>query len=228
MLNENISLRYYLRDINNLPLLSEDEEKTLARQFKAGNHQARERLIKHNLRLVVYHAKKYVGFGLSFDDLIQEGNLGVITAVEKFDPERECRFSTYATWWIRQGMIRALAKYNRLIHALPALISLDEELEEGEGATLADIIEDKTTASPVISVQEKRQEEQVIAFMSNLTEREQTVLSMYFGLFSNQPNSFEAIGDFLGVSSERVIQIECRALIKLRCLLSPEQVELIG
>jgi RNA polymerase primary sigma factor len=261
---EEDSLKVYLREIGRHKLLNGKEEIELGRAVKDGDIEARRRLIQSNLRLVVSIAKRYNNRGLSFQDLIQEGGLGLIRAVEKFDPERGYKFSTYATWWIRQAITRALADKSRgirvpvhvgesmsklrklvrqmveeygrkptmdeivarsglsrekvmlTIGAFRELLSLDSKLRDESDTLLSDMIEDKSQPHPETFAEEGLLTNQVNALLSRLTSREQDILKLRYGLDSASPKSLEELSQLLGVSRERVRQIECRALKKLR------------
>ncbi|HET8909945.1 MAG TPA: sigma-70 family RNA polymerase sigma factor [Ktedonobacteraceae bacterium] len=268
----------YLRDIGRLPRLSVEQVTYLAKRMERGNaerlnavpnrrvvaegEEARRRLTEGNLRLVVSIAKKYVGHGLSLLDLIQEGNLGLMHAVEKFDWTKGYHISTYASWWIRQAILRALTEKARTIR-LPShrvesirlmnrvrfalfqeqgceptpneiaermgvdvekvqtmllesqdLISLDMTVGEGEN-TLGDFLEDDRMPSPTNAALHQGKREQIHAALERLTERERTIVLLYFGLEGGGSHSFAEIGDMLGLSGERVRQIEIKALRKL-------------
>lgn len=261
---EEDSLKLYLREIGRHKLLNGSEEIELGRAVRDGNSDARRRLIQANLRLVVSIAKKYNNRGLSFQDLIQEGGLGLIRAVEKFDPERGYKFSTYATWWIRQAITRAIADKSRgirvpvhvgesmsklrkvvkelaeelghkpnideialrsgysrdkvelTIGAFRELVSLDAKVADHSETLVADMIEDKTRPLPEKVAEDKLLCRQVSSILSRLNEREQEILKMRFGLVCDSPKSLEELSQLLGVSRERIRQIECRALKKLR------------
>lgn len=261
---EEDSLRTYLREIGRHKLLNGKEEIELSRACKAGNREARRRLIQANLRLVVSIAKKYNNRGLSFQDLIQEGGVGLIRAVEKFDPERGYKFSTYATWWIRQAITRALADKARSIRvpvhvsenmsklrkivrqmmdelgrkptvdeiavragsnrekvmltlgAFRELLSLDSKLKEESDTVLSDMIEDSSIAHPENVAEYGLLTRQVNTLLSTLNSREQAVIRSRYGLVDDAPKSLEELSQLLGVSRERVRQIECRAMTKLR------------
>jgi RNA polymerase primary sigma factor len=262
--SEEDSLRVYLREIGRHKLLNGTEEIELGRAVKEGDRDARRRLIQANLRLVVSIAKRYNNRGLSFQDLIQEGGLGLIRAVEKFDPERGFKFSTYATWWIRQAITRALADKSRgirvpvhvgesmsklrkivrllvdelgrkpnldeivaksgyprekvmlTIGAFRELLSLDSKLRDESDTLLADMIEDKSRPVPEKSAEEGLLSLQVNNLLSRLSSREQDIIKLRYGLACDVPKSLEELSQLLGVSRERIRQIECRALKKLR------------
>ncbi|HEY9733506.1 MAG TPA: sigma-70 family RNA polymerase sigma factor [Drouetiella sp.] len=261
---EEDSLKIYLREIGRHRLLNGSEEIELGRAVKDGDPEARRRLIQANLRLVVSIAKRYNNRGLSFQDLIQEGGLGLIRAVEKFDPERGYKFSTYATWWIRQAITRALADKSRGIRvpvhvgesmsklrklvrvmvdelgrkptmdeivsrsglsrekvmltvgAFREMLSLDSKLRDESDTLLADMIEDKTLPHPETVAEEGLLSLHVQNLLSRLSLREQDIIKLRYGLQRESPKSLEELSQLLGVSRERVRQIECRALKKLR------------
>jgi len=261
---EEDSLKVYLREIGRHRLLNGTEEIELGRAVRDGNPEARRKLIQSNLRLVVSIAKRYNNRGLSFQDLIQEGGLGLIRAVEKFDPERGYKFSTYATWWIRQAITRALADKSRgirvpvhvgesmsklrklvrqmvedlgrkptmdeivarsglgrekvmlTIGAFRELLSLDSKLRDESDTLLSDMIEDKSRPHPEAVAEESLLSSQVSSLLSRLSMREQDIIKLRYGLECDSPKSLEELSQLLGVSRERVRQIECRALKKLR------------
>jgi RNA polymerase primary sigma factor len=261
---EEDSLRVYLREIGRHRLLNGTEEIELGRAVRDGNLEARRRLIQSNLRLVVSIAKRYTNRGLSFQDLIQEGGVGLIRAVEKFDPERGYKFSTYATWWIRQAITRALADKSRgirvpvhvgesmsklrklvrlmvdelgrkptmdeiversglprekvmlTIGAFRELVSLDAKLKDESDTLLAEMIEDRSLPTPERVAEEGLLTIQVNNLLSRLSNREQDIIKLRYGLACEPPKSLEELSQLLGVSRERVRQIECRALKKLR------------
>ncbi len=261
---EEDSLKIYLREIGRHKLLNGTEEIELGRAVRDGDLEARRRLIQSNLRLVVSIAKRYNNRGLSFQDLIQEGGLGLIRAVEKFDPERGYKFSTYATWWIRQAITRALADKSRgirvpvhvgesmsklrklvrlmveemgrkptmdeivvrsglsrekvmlTIGAFRELLSLDSKLRDESETLLADMIEDKSLPHPETVAEERLLSRHVTILLSRLSSREQDIIKLRYGLDCDSPKSLEELSQILGVSRERVRQIECRALKKLR------------
>lgn len=261
---EDDSIKTYLREISRHKLLNGREEIELARAIRSGDEAARRRLIQANLRLVVSIAKRYTNHGLSFQDLIQEGSLGLIRAVEKFDPERGNKFSTYATWWIRQAITRALANKSRTIRvpvhmndvlnrlrkvvrelsqelarrptidelakasgmergkvllafgSNRSLLSLDAACGEESDNTLADIIEDEDAPQPDEAAASQLLSKHVDELLSGLTARERDVIELRYGLHSERSLSLEELGRVLGLTRERVRQIEIRAMQKLR------------
>jgi len=261
---EEDSVKTYLREISRHRLLNGREEIELARAVRTGDKAARRRLIQANLRLVVSIAKRYTNHGLSFQDLIQEGSLGLIRAVEKFDPERGNKFSTYATWWIRQAITRALANKSRTIRvpvhmndvinrlrrvvrdlaqelgrrpsleelmaasgldrekvllalgASRSLLSLDACFGEESDNTLADTIEDQTAAPPDEAAASQLLSRHVDEILNNLTTRERDVIKLRFGIHAERSMSLDELGRVLGLTRERVRQIELKAMQKLR------------
>ena len=269
-------VRMYLKEIGRVPLLSADEEIVLAKQIEAGaqedatykdiqlSKKAKKKLVDANLRLVVSIAKRYVGRGMLFLDLIQEGNLGLIKAVDKFDYTKGYKFSTYATWWIRQAITRAIADQartiripvhmvetiNKLIRISRQLLQdkgrepLPEEIAEGMGITvervreiqkiaqepvsletpigeeedshLGDFIEDQDAIAPDDAASYILLQEQIEDVFTCLTDREQQVLILRFGLKDGKPRTLEEVGQHFNVTRERIRQIEGKALTKLR------------
>lgn len=261
------SVRLYLREIGKIPLLNSEEELELAQKVVAGDKRAKDKMAEANMRLVVSIAKRYSGRGLDLLDLIQEGNTGLLRAVEKFDPDKGFKFSTYATWWIRQAITRAIADQARTIripvHMVetinkllrtqrrmtqelnrePTIEELAKELEmepekveyvikikqditsldagvgrdEGEDdSVLGDFIEDEDTATPEESATNQLLKEQVQAVLSSLSEREQKIIKMRFGLENGKSHTLEEVGQEFAVTRERIRQIEAKALAKLR------------
>lgn len=261
------SVRLYLREIGKIPLLSAEEELELAQKVVAGEKRAKDKMAEANMRLVVSIAKRYSGRGLDFLDLIQEGNTGLLRAVEKFDPDKGFKFSTYATWWIRQAITRAIADQARTIripvHMVetinkllrtqrrmtqelnrePSIEELAKELEmepekveyvmkikqditsldagvgrdgEEEDSVLADFIEDEDSDSPEDSAANQLLKEQVQSILSTLSEREQKIIKMRFGLENGKSHTLEEVGQEFAVTRERIRQIEAKALAKLR------------
>ena len=257
-------VRMYLKEIGKVSLLSADEEIELAKRMEKGDEAAKKRLAEANLRLVVSIAKRYVGRGMLFLDLIQEGNLGLIKAVEKFDYRKGYKFSTYATWWIRQAITRAIADQartiripvhmvetiNRLIRTSRQLlqelgreptpeeiaekmempvervreimkisqdpVSLETPIGEEEDSHLGDFIQDDHVQVPVDAATYTLLHEQLMEVLDTLTEREQKVLRLRFGLDDGRPRTLEEVGRQFNVTRERIRQIEAKALRKLR------------
>lgn len=261
------SVRLYLREIGKIPLLNAEEELALAQRVVAGEKKAKDKMAEANMRLVVSIAKRYSGRGLDFLDLIQEGNTGLLRAVEKFDPDKGFKFSTYATWWIRQAITRAIADQARTIripvHMVetinkllrtqrrmtqelnrePTIEELGKELEmepekveyvikikqditsldagvgrdgEDDDSVLQDFIEDEDGATPEESATSQLLKEQVQAVLSTLSEREQKIVKMRFGLENGKSHTLEEVGQEFAVTRERIRQIEAKALAKLR------------
>lgn len=257
-------VRMYLKEIGKVPLLTADEEKELAMQMEAGDMEAKKRLAEANLRLVVSIAKRYVGRGMLFLDLIQEGNLGLIKAVEKFDYRKGYKFSTYATWWIRQAITRAIADQARTIRipvhmvetinklirvqrqllqelgrepypeeiaekmSLPVErvreiqkisqepVSLETPIGEEEDSHLGDFIQDDNVPVPAEAAAFTLLKEQLVEVLATLTDREQKVLRLRFGLDDGRARTLEEVGKEFDVTRERIRQIEAKALRKLR------------
>ena len=257
-------VRMYLKEIGKVPLLSAEEEIELAKRMELGDEEAKKRLAEANLRLVVSIAKRYVGRGMLFLDLIQEGNLGLIKAVEKFDYRKGYKFSTYATWWIRQAITRAIADQartiripvhmvetiNKLIRVSRQLlqelgrepspeeiaeemklpvervreilkisqepVSLETPIGEEEDSHLGDFIQDDNVPVPSDAAAFTLLKEQLVEVLSTLTEREQKVLRLRFGLDDGRARTLEEVGNEFNVTRERIRQIEAKALRKLR------------
>ena len=261
------SVRLYLREIGKIPLLSSEEEMDLARRIVEGDKKAKDKMAEANMRLVVSIAKRYSGRGLDFLDLIQEGHTGLLRAVEKFDPDKGFKFSTYATWWIRQAITRAIADQARTIripvHMVetinkllrtqrrmtqelnrePTIEELSKELDmepekieyvikikqdissldagvgrdgEDDDSVLQDFIVDEDTVSPEDSASNQLLKEQVQEILSSLSDREQKIVRMRFGLDNGKNHTLEEVGQEFAVTRERIRQIEAKALAKLR------------
>ncbi|MBE6002113.1 MAG: RNA polymerase sigma factor RpoD [Sarcina sp.] len=257
-------VRMYLKEIGKVPLLTAEEEQDLAQRMEDGDEEAKKRLAEANLRLVVSIAKRYVGRGMLFLDLIQEGNLGLIKAVEKFDYRKGFKFSTYATWWIRQAITRAIADQARTIripvHMVETInklvrvsrqllqelgreptpeeiaekmdipvdrvreiikisqepVSLETPIGEEEDSHLGDFIQDDNVPVPADAAAFTLLKEQLHEVLGTLTEREQKVLKLRFGLDDGRARTLEEVGKEFNVTRERIRQIEAKALRKLR------------
>ena len=268
MVPEGVSLddpvRMYLKEIGRVPLLTAEEEVTLAKGIEAGDEECKRRLTEANLRLVVSIAKRYVGRGMRFLDLIQEGNLGLLKAVEKFDYRKGYKFSTYATWWIRQAITRAIADQARTIripvHMVETInklirisrqllqrlgrepsaleiaqemgiteervreiqkiaqepVSLETPIGEEEDSHLGDFIEDQDAPAPAEAASFSLLKEQLEDVLGTLSDREERVLRLRFGLDDGRQRTLEEVGYVFGVTRERIRQIEAKALRKLR------------
>lgn len=260
----NDSTRFYLKEISKIPLLSFEEEKALALRIANGDKEAEDIMVQHNLRLVVSIAKKYTGCGLSLLDLIQEGNTGLIEAARKYDVNKGFRFSTYATWWVRQKIGRALSDQSRSIR-IPAHIaelvsrikkvtgtliqklgrtpteeelaevlgvevdkikvaldmsqavsSLDVPVGDDDETTVGDLQADHSAQNPMTSLIAEANKQVIESVLATLNEREANVLRLRFGIESDHAHTLEEIGEKMGVTRERVRQIEVKAIKKLR------------
>lgn len=258
-------LQIYLNEIGQIPLLSEEEEKILGEKSAAGDAEARQRLAEGNLRLVVSLAKHYTGRGVAIMDLIQEGNMGLMHAAEKYDHTKENRFSTYAAWWIKEAMQRAIDQQSReirvpvhvaenmkrvqkaardlqqslgrdattaeiaqklgdkteeevkdIISYLQNPVSLESPVGEDGESSLGDMVEDHSGQTPEEAMDILARQEEVRELLDTLTDRERQVVRMRYGLGEEKPQTLEEIGSALGVTRERVRQIEARAMEKLR------------
>ena len=262
----NDSVKQYLKEIGRVPLLKPKEETELAKRIAAGDKRAKDQLINANLRLVVSIAKHYIGRGMQFLDLISEGNLGLIKAVEKFDYKKGFKFSTYATWWIRQAITRAIADQARTIripvHMVETInkitrvqrqlvqelgreptaeeiskkmdgsltpdrireiislalepVSLESPIGEEDDSHLGDFVEDKESVSPTEFTRKSLNRDALFSVMNDLTDREERVLRLRYGLDDNRPRTLEEVGKEFGVTRERIRQIEAKAIRKLR------------
>ena len=261
------SVRLYLREIGKIPLLSQEEEQELAQKILKGDKKAKDKMVEANMRLVVSIAKRYSGRGLDFLDLIQEGNTGLLRAVEKFDPSKGFKFSTYATWWIRQAITRAIADQARTIRipvhmvetinkTLRATRKLTQELNreptieeiakemdmepekveyvmrikqdiasldqsvgrdgDDEESVLGDFVEDEERATPEDSAASQILKEQLAEIISTLSDREQKIIKLRFGIGGGRSHTLEEVGAEFSVTRERIRQIEAKALSKLR------------
>ncbi|WP_172189566.1 RNA polymerase sigma factor RpoD [Lentilactobacillus kribbianus] len=260
----NDPVRMYLKEIGRVPLLKAEEEVSLAKRIEDGDESAKQELAEANLRLVVSIAKRYVGRGMQFLDLIQEGNMGLMKAVEKFDYRKGFKFSTYATWWIRQAITRAIADQARTIripvHMVETInkliriqrqllqdlgreplpeeigaemdmptekvrgilkiaqepVSLETPIGEEDDSHLGDFIEDQDATSPADHAAYEMLKEQLETVLDTLTDREENVLRLRFGLDDGRTRTLEEVGKVFGVTRERIRQIEAKALRKLR------------
>ncbi|MEE6712018.1 RNA polymerase sigma factor RpoD [Pediococcus acidilactici] len=260
----NDPVRMYLKEIGRVSLLTADEEVALALRIEKGDERAKQELAEANLRLVVSIAKRYVGRGMQFLDLIQEGNMGLMKAVEKFDYQKGFKFSTYATWWIRQAITRAIADQARTIripvHMVETInkliriqrqllqdlgrepmpeeigaemdmpsdkvreilkiaqepVSLETPIGEEDDSHLGDFIEDQEATSPADHAAYELLKEQLEGVLDTLTDREENVLRLRFGLDDGRTRTLEEVGKVFGVTRERIRQIEAKALRKLR------------
>ncbi|MBQ3436844.1 RNA polymerase sigma factor RpoD [Candidatus Saccharibacteria bacterium] len=261
------SVRLYLREIGKIPLLTPEEEADLAKRIVKGDKKAKDKMVESNMRLVVSIAKRYGGRGLDFLDLIQEGNTGLLRAVEKFDPDKGFKFSTYATWWVRQAITRAIADQartiripvhmvetiNKVLRTTRKLTSelnreptneeiakeLDMEPEkidyvmrikqdiasldasigregDDEDSVLGDFVEDEERDSPEESAANQILKEQLSEIIATLTDREQKIIRLRFGIGGGRPHTLEEVGAEFDVTRERIRQIEAKALSKLR------------
>jgi RNA polymerase primary sigma factor len=265
-------IQLYLRQINESPLLSAEEEKTLGRRIIADNDpEARERMVRSNLRLVVNIAKHYVNRGLSLPDLIEEGNIGLLKAVEGFDPENGCRFSTYASWWIKQAIKRALINSVQPIHIPAYMVEMmgklkvaNRELEDKLGripsidelsahmkmspkklriirkavkaynsptqsgsddgeVTISDLVADMNNPTPDEQVSGDDQLRQLAEMLESIDERAAKILKLRYGLDGEDPMTLKEIGQRIGLTRERVRQIEHETLAKLRTAMSGDE-----
>jgi RNA polymerase primary sigma factor len=261
------SVRLYLREIGKIPLLTPEEEADLAQRIVKGDKKAKDKMVEANMRLVVSIAKRYGGRGLDFLDLIQEGNTGLLRAVDKFDPSKGFKFSTYATWWVRQAITRAIADQARTIRIPVHMVEtinkvlrttrkltaelnreptneeiakeLDMEPEkidyvmrikqdiasldasigregDDEDSVLGDFVEDEERDSPEESAANQILKEQLSEIIATLTDREQKIIRLRFGIGGGRPHTLEEVGAEFDVTRERIRQIEAKALSKLR------------
>ena len=228
-------VRMYLKEIGKVPLLSAEREIELAKRMEEGDEDAKKELAEANLRLVVSIAKRYVGRGMLFLDLIQEGNLGLIKAVEKFDYHKGYKFSTYATWWIRQAITRAIElgreplpeeiakeldmpveRVREILKISQEPVSLETPIGEEEDSHLGDFIQDDNVPVPAEAAAQTLLKEQLDEVLNTLTEREQKVLRLRFGMNDGRARTLEEVGKEFDVTRERIRQIEAKALRKLR------------
>ncbi len=258
------SIRAYLKDVRPIALLTPEEEVTLARAVQKGDKEAREKMICANLRLVISLAKRYVNLGIPLSDLIEEGNIGLMRSVEKFDPEKGYRFSTYAAWWIKQGISRAIIDQGKMIRvpvymneeivrhrkavealthklgrkpqtgevakrmqlsvdkvkelegAVARMLSLDAPIGEDGDGQVKDLIEDETLAAPDEQMEVFLNKERARDILKELPERERQIITLRFGLDDGEPRTLAEIADVMGVSRERVRQLEGAIIKRLR------------
>ncbi len=266
------SIQIYLREIRKSPLLSSTRERELAVRISQGDETARNEMIESNLRLVVKVAKKYLHRGLGFPDLVAEGNIGLIKAVERFSPNRETRFSTYATWWIKQSIERAVANQSRIVrlpvhvasdlgrlmraakslnqtlgrepgieeiaeqmkvpsqdvHNLMELLrktySIENTLPDDSGYQLLDLISDESSEKPFSLIDHFERVTEIEFWLKALSPTERRVISYRYGLGGEEPMTLDAIGKIMGVTRERIRQIESKSLLKLRRIIKKKEV----
>ncbi len=268
------ALKTYLREIRTIPLLTPEEEITLSKRVRKGDEHARKAMIRANLRLVINIAKRYMHLGIPFLDLIEEGNLGLMKAVDKFNPKKGYRFSTYAAWWIKQGITRSISEQGKMIRVpvyMSDLItkwrktkeamaqklkrpptdeelakrlrlkkekvdqinfwisattsSLDAPIGEEDENEVGDLIEDKTTAAPDAGIVKMLDKERVNNLLDLMNEREREILDMRFGLGEMKAHTLAEVAKKIGVSRERVRQIEEAAIKKLRKFVREQEKE---
>ncbi|OGX34236.1 MAG: hypothetical protein A3C36_01825 [Omnitrophica WOR_2 bacterium RIFCSPHIGHO2_02_FULL_52_10] len=264
-------IKAYLKDIRPIPLLTPEEEIDLARKIRKGDKAAREKMIRANLRLVISIAKRYVNLGVPLSDLIEEGNIGLMKSVEKFDPDKGFRFSTYAAWWIKQGVSRAIIdqgkmirvpvymneeilKYKKILEQLThklnrrpryseiakrmkvsvervrefeksiaKMSSLDAPLGESGEGQIKDIIEDQNVASPDAQIESLFDKERATEFLNMLSERERKIIELRYGIHDGNGRTLAEIAKSLGVSRERVRQIEAATIKKIRHIIKQKE-----
>lgn len=266
-------IKAYLKDVRKIPLLTAVEEVELARRVRKGDKDARERMIKSNLRLVISIAKRYINLGVPLSDLIEEGNIGLMKSIEKFDPERGFRFSTYSAWWIKQGISRAvidqgkmirvpvymneeILKYKKVVEglthklrrkpltseiakkltitsekvrelekAIAKMSSLDAPIGEDGDGQVKDIIEDDSFISADENLQIFFNKERTQNFLDMLNERERRILDLRYGLTDGNTHTLAEIAKELGVSRERVRQLEVATIKKIRQLIKQDKLK---
>ncbi len=260
-------IKAYLKDVRPIPLLTAEKELEVARRIRKGDKAAREQMIRSNLRLVISIAKKYSNLGVPLSDLIEEGNIGLMKAVEKFDPERGFRFSTYAAWWIKQGISRAIIDQGKMIRVpvyvneeilkykkvtetlshklkrkpsvgevakrlqmsvekvreldqcITKMSSLDAPIGEDGDGQVKDLIEDQSLVSPEDELETFLNKERALEILEMLTEREKKIIDLRFGLTDGNTHTLAEIAAKMGVSRERIRQVEASTLKKIRRLL---------
>ena len=264
-------IKAYLKDVRPIPLLNAEKEVELARKIKKGDSDARNTMIRSNLRLVISIAKRYSNLGVPLSDLIEEGNIGLMKAVEKFDPERGFRFSTYAAWWIKQGISRAIIdqgkmirvpvymneevlKYKKTVEKLQhklrrkprvgeiakkmqvsvekvrdleqciaKMSSLDAPIGEDGDGQVKDIIEDQSLASPDEELETFLNKERTMDLLDALTDRERKIINLRFGLTDGNAHTLAEIAKQMGVSRERIRQVEAATIKKIRRLIKKKE-----
>ncbi|MCA9393255.1 MAG: sigma-70 family RNA polymerase sigma factor [Candidatus Omnitrophica bacterium] len=264
-------IKAYLKDVRPIPLLTAEEEVDLARKVQKGDKEARDKMIRSNLRLVISIAKRYINLGVPLSDLIEEGNIGLMKSVEKFDPEKGFRFSTYAAWWIKQGISRAIIdqgkmirvpvymnedilKYKKVVeklthqykrkprigeiakklkvtvdkvreleNSIAKMSSLDAPIGEDGDGQVKDIIEDQNIASPDEELEKFFNKERAKGFLELLNERERRILEMRYGLLDGEARTLAEIAKELGISRERVRQIEAGTIKKIRQIIEQKE-----
>jgi len=266
------ALKTYLKEIRDIPLLKPEEEISLSNKIKKGDEMARKKMIRANLRLVINIAKKYMYLGIPLLDLIEEGNLGLMKAVDKFNPKKGYRFSTYAAWWIKQSVTRSIIEQGKMIripvymnelitkwkktkeqlsHKLnrqpsdeevakklklsnekieqinfwlsTSTSSLDAPIGEEGDTQVSDLLEDKSSAAPDAGIEQLMDKERVSSLLGMMMGRERKVLDMRFGLADGKPHTLAEVAKKLGVSRERVRQIEEEALRKIRAFVNEQE-----
>lgn len=264
-------IKAYLKEIRPIPLLTAEEEINLAKKIRKGDKAARDKMIRSNLRLVISIAKRYVNLGVPLSDLIEEGNIGLMKSVEKFDPDKGFRFSTYAAWWIKQGVSRAIIdqgkmirvpvymneeilKYKKVVEKLThklkrkprfgeiakrmkltvervreleksiaKMSSLDAPIGESGEGQIKDIIEDANVASPDAQLEKFFDKERALAFLDILNARERKIIELRYGLNDGDTHTLAEIAKILGVSRERVRQIEAATIKKIRHVIEQKE-----
>lgn len=264
-------IKAYLKDVRHIALLTAKEEIELAQKIQKGDERAREQMIRANLRLVISIAKRYVNLGVPLSDLIEEGNIGLMKSVEKFDPDRGFRFSTYAAWWIKQGISRAIIdqgklirvpvymneeilKYKKIVeklthklkrkprvgevakrlkipsdkvrdleNAIAKMSSLDAPIGESGEGQVKDIIEDESIIAPDEQLEIFFNKERAMSFLDMLNERERKILDMRYGLTDGNTHTLADIAKIMGVSRERVRQLEAATIKKIRQILEQQK-----
>lgn len=265
-------IKSYLKDVRPIPLLTPAEEIELANAIKTGDRKARDKMIRANLRLVISIAKRYVGLGVPLADLIEEGNIGLMKSVEKFDPSRGFRFSTYSAWWIKQGISRAIIdqgkmirvpvylneeiqKYKKVLEklthklkrkprfgeiaknmklsvekvrdlegAIAKMSSLDAPIGESGDGQVKDLIEDENVVNPEDEMETVFNKERALGFLEMLNSREKKILELRFGLVDGEPHTLSQIAKKLGVSRERVRQIEAATIKKIKQVIKHKEI----